>query len=31
MKYLEALAISFAAGIGFWGAWIILKFIVNVI
>lgn len=31
MKYLEALALSFAAGLGFWAAWVVLKFVVNVI
>ena len=31
MKYLETLAMAFAAGLGFWSAWLILKFLVNVV
>ena len=31
MKYLETLALAFAAGLGFWSAWLVLEFFVNII
>lgn len=31
MKYLETLAMAFAAGMGFWSAWMVLEFFVNAI